>query len=110
MDHRQLVPGPRRALRAPKRTIRALREFVEEDGPAPDELIEVRLLEEFHWTLDQLDNQDEARALRLLAARNIEAAIRTVNNAVAGHRVDAVPQEVWKLYKYAADAEEDIVQ
>ena len=76
-----------------------------EDGPPPDELVEVRLVSEFGWTLEELDQQDEARALRLLATRNIEAAVRTVSEAVAGHRVDSISPSVWQLYKLAADAD-----
>ena len=68
----------------------------------------MRLVSEFNLSLQELDDLDEPRALRLMAARNIEAAIRAVNNAVASHRVDAIPQEIWKLYKHAADADEDL--
>ena len=99
-----MVPRPRGAIGPPKSTLRALREFVEEDGPPPDELVQVRLVEEFGWTLSELDEQDEARALRLLAARNIEAAVRRVNEAVQSHQVQSIPQSVWKLYKAASDA------
>lgn len=75
-----------------------------EDGPPPDELIQVRLITEFGWTISELDEQDEARALRLLAARNIEAAVRRVNEAVQSHQVNSVPASVWQLYKAASDA------
>ena len=78
-----------------------------EDGPPPDELIEVRLITEFGWTISELDEQDEARALRLLAARNIEAAVRRVNEAVQSHQVQSIPQSVWKLYKVASDTEDE---
>ena len=62
------------------------------------------MVEEFGWTLEELDQQDEARALRLLAARNIEAAVRRVNEAVQSHQVNSVPAAVWQLYKAASDA------
>ena len=74
------------------------------DGPPPDELIEVRIISEFGWTLEELDAQDESRALRLLAIRNIEAAVRQVTEAVRGHRVDSIPESTWQLYKLASDA------
>ena len=67
----------------------------------------MRLISEFGWTLAELDAQDEARALRLLAARNIESAVRSVTEAVRGHRVDSIPQSIWQLYKLAADADEE---
>ena len=108
MDYHLVVPRPRGAIGPPKRTIRAIREFVEDDGPPPDELLEVRLISEFGWTLEELDAQDEARALRLLAARNIEGAVRHVTEAVRGHRVDSIPVGVWRLFKLAGeDAEEN---
>jgi len=63
------------------------------------------LITEFGWTLNELDEQDEARALRLLAARNIEGAVRHVTEAVRGHRVDSIPMSVWQLYKFATEEE-----
>lgn len=106
MDHHQLVPRSRGAIGPPKSVVGAIRSFVEDDGPPPDELVEVRLVSEFGWTLEELDAQDEARALRLLAARNIESAIRHVTEAVRGHRVDSIPVGIWQLYKAAT--EEDV--
>ena len=64
------------------------------------------MITSFGWTLSELDEADEARALRLLAARNIEAAIQHVSEAVRGHRVDSVPPGVWALWKLAEDASE----
>lgn len=107
LDRGLLVHGSGGTVRTPKSTLKALRTFVLEDGPPPDELVEVRLISEFGWTFEELDSADESRALRLLAARNIEAALNQVKGAIQQHRPQTVPESAWQLYKLAADADED---
>lgn len=102
-----MVSGPRRAIGPPKSTIIALRAFIEDEGPAPPEVLEARLLSEFGWTLSELDEQDEARALRILAAKNIEATLRLVGNAVASHRPETVPPDAWKLWDHVISTESE---
>lgn len=102
-----MVPGPRGTLRPPKSILVALKAFVEDEGPAPTELLEARLLSEFGWTLSELDEQDEARALRILSARNIESTLRMVGDAVAAHRPETVPPAAWKLWDDVISQESD---
>ena len=107
LDRRLLVHGSGGTVRAPKSTLKALRLFVLEDGAPPDELVEVRLLRAFGWTLSELDEQDEARALRILAAENVESALRQIKSSVDQHKPHSVSPEAWKLWKLTQDAEQD---
>ena len=70
----------------------------------------MRLVNEFHLSFQELDNLDEPRALRLMAARNIENALRLVTSSVANHRVDNIPADVWKLYLLATSANDEVLQ
>ena len=69
--------------------------------------MEVRLLRAFGWTLSELDEQDEARALRILAAENVESALRQIKSGVDQHKPHSISPEAWKLWKLTQDAEQD---
>ena len=45
----------------------------------PDALVDVTLMDRFHWTLTELDEQDESRLIPAVAAANIHAALARVS-------------------------------
>ena len=60
-------------ITAPKLLI-AIGDYADGTGRAPQELVDVSLAERFHWTFDELDEQDDARILPAVAAANIYQA------------------------------------
>ena len=89
----------------PKRELRGIKQHIDGKGPPPFGLIEAQLVERFGWTFSQLDQEDEARALRAVQYLNLSAGYQRVKDAVAQHATDAVSQGVWAAWKVLMDAE-----
>ena len=53
-------------------------EYATADGPIPEEIIEINLMERFGWTIDELDEADAARLYPAVSAANIAAALSRV--------------------------------
>lgn len=51
-------------------------EYVTNDGPTPEAIIDASLLERFGWTLQELDEQDESRLFPAVGAMNIADSLR----------------------------------
>ena len=94
-----MVQGPQRAIGAPKSTLEQIRAYVAGDGSAPPELIEVRSLERFGWTWDELDRQDYARTVRAVAVMNAVDGYQRVIDATRAHRLDVPSAHDWAMYK-----------
>lgn len=81
---------------APK-LLAAIGDYADGTGPAPEELVDVTLMERFHWTLDELDEADMSRVLPAVAAANIYSALARVmpamNAAAASGDLNRAPRE-----------------
>jgi len=83
----------------------SLREYVEGEGPPPDDLVEGRLVERFGWTFDELDGQDEGRVLRTVSVLNLADGYMRVMRAIEKHRPLSAPPGDWEMYKQIRNAE-----
>lgn len=83
-------------------------DYAESDGGVPDDVLDIRLMERFGWTMQELDDTDEARLFPALAAANISDAVRAVrawlDAAGSGRKVEKPSAGVWKLWQTAQDA------
>jgi len=64
-------------------------------------------VDRFGWTFDQLDKQDEGRAVRAVSLLNMMEMYSDVLNAVGAHRPDSVSARHWEIYKLIKYAKED---
>lgn len=65
------------------------------------------MVDRFGWTFDQLDEQDEGRAVRAVSLLNMMELYSDVMNAVKSHKPDSVSPRHWEIYKLIHSANGD---
>lgn len=65
------------------------------------------MLDRFGWTLEQLDEQDEPRAIEYVSVLNITDGYSRVIQGVMGHRMESISQGDWKIYRMVKEGIED---
>lgn len=100
-----MVRGARVGRSCPKSVLASLKAYAEGDGPPPFGLVEARVIERFHWSMDDLDKADEPRTLQALFLLNVADGYRRVVNAVAIHAMDRLSEADWLAYKMVSELE-----
>jgi 5-methylcytosine-specific restriction endonuclease McrBC GTP-binding regulatory subunit McrB len=57
--------------------------------------------------LNQLDEQDEGRTIKLISALNIADGYSRVIQGVMKHQIDSISQGDWKIYKMVIENTEN---
>ena len=56
-------------------------------------------MERFKWTLTELDEQDEGRALKMMSLLNTAGSYQRILAAVRGHNLSGLSAGDWAAYK-----------